>query len=323
MICNEKKAPDETRGTVVLKRSWRTATITLAAATAVIGLAQAAQAAQCENPKELTFAMVPTEETIAELQLYKPVTDRLAKETGKKIQFFMPTSYASVVEGLLSKFVDVAVLGPYSYVIASSKDSTIEVFATYAKRAGHMQEEGPGYKAALVTKKGSKFTTIESLKGTTLGLVDPGSTSGNLFPRVVFAKNVGGNLDKYFGKVVYTGSHELSSVAVVKGKVDAAFVATHRFDNVVNKGEVNLSDVNILWMSPVIPQDPFVYRNTLCQDIKDNLKATFLGLSTSNPGEKKFLDNVKSNKFVAMSPKDYDVIRALKKAKDARKKKKK
>ena len=324
MTFKEKKAPGKPRDYVVLKRSWRTATLTLAAAGAVIGMTQAAsaQAMKCEDPKELTFAIVPTEETIAELQLYKPVTDRLAKETGKKIQFFMPTSYASVVEGLLSKFIDVAVLGPYSYVIASSKDPSVEVFATYAKRAGHLQEEGPGYKAALVTKKGSKFTTIASLKGTTLGLVDPGSTSGNLFPRVVFAKNVGGDLDKYFGKVVYTGSHELSTVAVYKGKVDSAFVATHRFDNVVNKGEVKLEDFNILWKSPAIPQDPFVYRNTLCQGLKDKIKSTFIGLSPSNPGEKKFLDNVKSNKFVAMSSKDYDVIRALKKAKDARKKKK-
>ena len=97
---------------------------------------QLAMAATCENPEALTFAMVPTEESVAELQLYKPVTDRMENLTGKKIQFFMPTSYASVVEGLLSKFVDVAVLGPYSYVIANSKDKSIEVFATYAKRPG-------------------------------------------------------------------------------------------------------------------------------------------------------------------------------------------
>lgn len=299
----------------------RGAGIFTAALFLTVGLTKPIQAAECEDPNELTFAIVPTEETVAELQLYQPVTKRLAKETGKKIEFFMPTSYASVVEGLLSKFIDVAVLGPYSYVIASSKDPSIEVFATYAKKPGHMQEEGPGYKAALITKKGSKFTDIDSLKGTTLGLVDPGSTSGNLFPRVVFAPKVGGDLDKYFGKVVYTGSHELSSVAVGKGKVDAAFVATHRFDNVVNKGEIKLDDVNILWMSPAIPQDPFVYRNTLCKDLKDKIKATFLGLSKDDPGEKKFLDNVKSNKFVEMTSADYDVIRELKKAKDARKKK--
>ncbi len=309
-------------GKRIVKR-FQTAT---AGALAALGLfaaaGTAAVAAECEDPKELTFAIIPTEETVAELQLYQPITDRMEKLTGKKIQFFMPTSYASVVEGLLSKFIDVAVLGPYSYVIANNKDKEIEVFATYAKKPGHLQEEGPGYKAALVTKKGSKFTSVDALKGTVLGLVDPGSTSGNLFPRVVFSKNVGGDLDKYFKKVVYTGSHELSTVAVAKGKVDAAFVATHRFDNVVNKGEVKLEDFNVLWSSPAIPQDPFVYRSPLCDAVKEKIKATFLGLSKDVPGEKKFLDNVKSNRFVEMSSSDYDVIRALKKAKDERKKKK-
>jgi len=289
---------------------------------AVIGLAFAGtvKAADCENPDALTFAIVPTEESVAELTLYKPVTDRMAKLTGKKIQFFMPTSYASVVEGMLSKFVDVAVLGPYAYVIANEKDPTVEVFATYAKKKGVMQQEGPGYQAALISKKGSKFTTIESLKGATVGLTDPGSTSGELLPNVVFSKVVGMDIGKYFGKTPYTGSHELSTVAVMKGTVDAAFVATHRFDNVVAKGEASLDAVNILWMSKPIPQDPFVYRNTLCEPLKAKIRETFLGLSTE-PAAKKFLANVKSEKFVPMSSEDYDIIRDLKKAKDKLKKK--
>ncbi len=38
-----------------------------------------------------------------------------------------------------------------------------------------------------------------------------------------------------------------------------------------------------------------------------------------NEGEAAFLNNVKSNRFVAVSSADYDVIRDLKKAKDAKK----
>jgi phosphonate transport system substrate-binding protein len=238
--------------------------------------------------------------------------------TGKKIEFFMPTSYASVVEGLLSKFVDVAVLGPYSYVIANSKDSEIEVFATYAKKPGYLQEEGPGYKGVLISKKGSGIKTISDTKGTLVGLTDPGSTSGNLVPRVVFSEKIGMDIDNYFKKVVYTGSHELSTVAVDQGKVDVAFVASHRFDNVVAKGEVKLEDFNIIWSSPPIPQDPFVYRSSLCEDIKENIRNTFLGLK-DDPNAQTFLDNVKSNTFVSMTSADYDVIRELKKAKDAKK----
>lgn len=291
----------------------------MAAGLVSLALSGQALAASCEDPEALTFAIIPTEETVAELELYKPVTDRMAELTGKKIQFFMPTSYASVVEGMLSGFVHVGVLGPYSYVIANEKDPNVEVFATYAKRPGHLQEEGPGYRGVLVTKKGSKFTSIESLKGAVLGLTDPGSTSGNLMPRVVFSDVVGSGLDDYFGKVVYTGSHELSTVAVHQDRVDAAFVATHRFDNVVDKGEVKLEEFNVLWKSDPIPQDPFVYRNSLCDPIKAKIAETFLGLK-DQPAAKKFLDNVKSNTFVPMTSEDYDIIRALKKAKDERKK---
>ena len=77
-------------------------TICVFAISLLPGMGASAMAQECENPDALTFAMVPTEETVAELELYKPVTDRRAALTGKKVEFFMPTSYASVVEGLLS-----------------------------------------------------------------------------------------------------------------------------------------------------------------------------------------------------------------------------
>lgn len=277
--------------------------------------------AECENPETLTFSIIPTEETIQELTIYKPVIDYLAKMTGKKIEFYMPTSYATVVEAMIGKWVDVAVHGPYSYVIANSKDPDIQVFATYAKKPGYIQEEGPGYKAALITKKGSKFTSIDTLKGATIGLTDPASTSGNLVPRVVFTKKIDMSLEKYFSKVIYTGGHDLSTMAVYEGKVDAAFVATHRFDNVIERGMVKKEDFNYLWFSPAIPQDPFTYRGSLCPELKKNIQETFLTLH-EQPAAAAFLKNVKSNKFVKMTAADYDVIRDLKKAKDARKKKK-
>ena len=99
-----------------------------AAAAMVLALAprSPAAAAECENPEALRFSIIPTEETIQELTLYKPVIDELAKRTGKKIEFYMPTSYASVIEAMLGGWVDIGVHGPYSYVIAHEQDPSIE-----------------------------------------------------------------------------------------------------------------------------------------------------------------------------------------------------
>lgn len=64
---------------------------------------QGAAAQACEDPKVLRFSIIPTQESVRELTLY------------------MPTSYSPVVEALLGKWVDVAVLGPDSCLIAKNQ----------------------------------------------------------------------------------------------------------------------------------------------------------------------------------------------------------
>ena len=291
----------------MLNRSIPRVMLTLAAAIAFAApvLAQP----KCEDPKVLKFSLVPTQDSLRELGYYKPVLDQLAKNTGKKIEFYMPTSYSSVIEALLGKWVDVAVLGPEAYVIAKSKDPTVEVFGTYSRLKNGIQDAGPGYKAVLITKKGSKFSDVASLKGSVLALVDPASTSGGLIPENVFPKQANvPALKSYFSRVVYSGGHDLSSISVAEGKVDAAFVASHRFMETVNAGKVKLEDFNILWSSPLIPQDPFVYRNTLCDDLKKRIADTFL-LVDQNEDGKKYLANVKSEKVVKMVDTDYNIVR--------------
>ena len=76
----------------------------------------------------------------------------------------------------------------------------------------------------------------------------------------------------------------------------------------VNAGKVKLEDFNILWSSPMIPQDPFVYRNTLCEDLRKKISDTFFAVDQTEDG-KKYLANVKSEKIVKMTDKDYDIVR--------------
>jgi len=278
--------------------------------------------ADCDNPKTLTFSIVPAMETMQDLALYQPVLKYLKEVTGKDIDFYMPTSRASVIEAMMNKFVDIAVHGPYSYVIGNAKDKNIEVFCTYSKKQGIVAEEGPGYKCVIITKKGSKFTTVESLKESTVALVDPASTSGSLVPRISFSKVIGMPLDKYFKKIVYSGGHDLSTFAVLEGRVDCAFVATHRFDEVAFPGKVKKEDFNFIWFSEFIPGDPICYRLSLCPDLKKKIEDAFLNLHKV-PGADKYLQNVKALKMVRMTSKDYDIIRELMKAEEELKKGKK
>ena len=141
--------------------------------------------------------------------------------------------------------------------------------------------------------------------------IDPASTSGGLIPEAVFGTKVLKTpLKQYYSKVAFSGGHDLSTIAVFDGKADAAFVATHRFMNTIeaSKGKMKVEDFNRLWSSPLLPQDPFVYRSTLCPELKTKIQQTFLTLD-STPEGKKYLENVGSEKFVGMKDSDYDIIR--------------
>jgi phosphonate transport system substrate-binding protein len=126
-------------------------------------------------------------------------------------------------------------------------------------------------------------------------------------------------IQDYFSKIVYSGGHDLSTMAVYDGKVDAAFVATHRFDEVINRGMVKKEDFNYLWFSKFIPGDPLCYRLSLCPELREKIENAFLNLHNV-PGADKYLENVKAKKMVKMTSEDYDIIRELKKAKDEMKK---
>ena len=53
---------------------------------------------------------------------------------------------------------------------------------------------------------------------------------------------------------------------------------------------------------------PFVYRATLCPELKSKIQQTFVTLDQTPEG-KKYLDNVDAERFVVMKDSDYDVIR--------------
>lgn len=280
--------------------------------TSCMAISTAARARECENPNTLVFSIIPTEETTQELDIYQPLLAKLKEKTGKSVEFFMPTSYASVIEGMINGWVQIGVHGPNSYILAKEKDPSLQVFATYTKKKGHFQEEGPGYRAVLITRADSDYQDIPSMEGSVVGLADPASTSGNLLPRMVFGDEIGTgpDLEKYFSKVVYTGGHDQSALAVKEGRVDEAFVATHRLDNVIDRGMAAPEDFKVVWQSGVIPQDPMVYRGKLCDELKAQIRDAFLTLH-DDPESKQFFDGINSTKFVPMTDDDYVLVKKL------------
>jgi phosphonate transport system substrate-binding protein len=265
-------------------------------------------AAACDTPEQLRFSFIPEGDVRSDIEKFKPLLERIEKLTGKTVEMIIPTSYATVIEGLVSKSIDFALLGPASYAAAKKADPDVTIFATYSMKSGKYDIEGSLYYSLLVVKRSGSFADIGSLRGATLALTDPGSTSGFVVPRHFFPKETGQLLDTYFSKIVYTGDHNHAAMAVLNGQVDAAFVSSYHLSSWIREGKIP-DDFKVLWHSEPIPFSGFAYRGNLCAPIKKNIIDGFLKASPEQ--SKLLLDGFNATKLVPASDADYRMIHEL------------
>src|SRR5438309_977183 len=73
------------------------------------------------DPHVLVFAALPSFRFATQQQTQEPVIKMLEKETGKEVRFESGTDYAAIINGMRDRKIDVADLGPLSYVIAKEQ----------------------------------------------------------------------------------------------------------------------------------------------------------------------------------------------------------
>ena len=76
----------------------------------------------------LKVGLIPSEDSRAMLAQSKDILDALEKNLGMKVQGFVATDYNGVIEALRAKHLDIAYLGPFSYVLATTV-TPVEAFA--------------------------------------------------------------------------------------------------------------------------------------------------------------------------------------------------
>jgi len=150
--------------------------ITLTAVTAACGSDDDSSA----WPSEITFGAVPAEDAGELATLYETTMSILTDEIDglEKINFFEASEYAGLVEGLIAGRVDAAQFGGFSYVLATQTGAELDVAGVLVDGPDAV----PGYRSYLVTQPDSDINGIDDLRGKKVCFVDPGSTSGFLFP---------------------------------------------------------------------------------------------------------------------------------------------
>ncbi len=242
----------------------------LASAPILLGAPLTAFVPRARAADVLTVGLIPSEDSRAMIANSQVMMDQLAKALGMPVKPFVAADYNGVIEALRSKRLDVAYLGPFSYVLGATV-APIEAFAVAeTKKAGRTF-----YHSLIVAHKDSGIKTVADLKGKNFAFVDPSSTSGHLFPKAGLMK-LGFNTEKDFGRVIFSGSHDSNAVAVQNRKIDAVAIADRILDAAIAKGLAKREDLVVVWKSDPIPESPTVWRKDLDPALKKRIQAAFL-----------------------------------------------
>lgn len=205
----------------------------------------------------------------------------MQKNLGIPVKLIPASDYSAVIEAMRTKKAEIGFFGPLSYVLAT-KEAGVEAFAAAAPKGG----DGSYHSIITVLSK-SPYKTWADLKGKRIALVDPASTSGSLMPHLMVLQATGMELEKYFSKVLYCGTHPGALKALVNGTVDVAAVEERLSDVMEQKGLIPVGSVRELTRSEVLPPSPFAFRTDMDPQLKEKIRAAVLAikdlpLNTSN-----------------------------------------
>jgi phosphonate transport system substrate-binding protein len=278
-------------------------------AAALLGSALSVASAQ-----EINFGIIATDSASVQRERWEPFFRDMEQKTGLKIKSFYAPDYAGVIEAMRFNKVQVAWYGNKAAMEAVDRAEG-EVFAQVMYADGTY-----GYHSLLITHKDSPYQTLDDVfkngKSINFGMGDPNSTSGFLVPSYyVFARN---NVDHRSAfKTVRNASHGANIQAVLAKQLDVATNNTEETNKLEASKPDQLAQLRVLWKSPLIPSDPFVWRKDLDPAVKAKIKTFVLGYAKTDPAEKAVLKNIYSyGGFRESSNEQLNPIRQLELFKD-------
>lgn len=248
---------------------------------------------------DLKIALIPSEDSRAMIKQSEVLINGLSEQLGVEVEGFVATDYNGVIEALRAGHVDIAYLGPFSYVKAAEVADVEAFVVAETAKAGDV-----AYHSQIIAPANADdINQLSDLKGKNFAFVSPTSTSGYVFPYVGL-RSEGIEPRQFFANVVYTGAHDANILAVKHGRVDAATVADRILSSAVDKGIIGKDEFKVIWRSESIPESPMVWRNDIPEADKARIKQAFLSMKSVQFGDQGIV-----NRYVETNDAAYNPVR--------------
>ena len=220
---------------------------------------------------ELVFSILSAESQTSAQKDWDPFLADMSKAIGLPVKAFYGSNYTALIEAMRFKQSDMGWFTNQSGLEAVRRSGG-EVFARSVNPSGV-----DGYESVIVVRKDSGITLDKLLKcdkSLSFGMGDAKSTSGTLAPMAYLFGPRRIEPANCF-KTVRSANHEANLFSVESKQLDASTNNTASIDRLrlvdSDMAKKTLADIDIIWRSPRIPEDPIIWRKDLDPALKKKI----------------------------------------------------
>lgn len=275
------------------------------------------------TPKSLNVQFVPSTAADKMEGKAKPLEKMLSKRLGIPVHVTVSTDYNAVVEAMKSRKIDVGFLPADAYVQAHKQNAADVLLQS--ERYGLEEPSGTWTKSLvnylrsqILVRKDSSIKSWKDLKGKSISIQSPTSTTGYIFP-IAELKMKGFDVTRNCKLVTVTG-HDQGVLNVLNKDTDAAFVFADARNTVLKDNPKIKSQVVPIYFTRKVPNDTISVVPTMSKAFREKLAKAFIAIGKSKEGRKVIESVYDQQGYVRAQDSDYDIVRKYQKIAQSAKK---
>lgn len=249
------------------------------------------------DPDPLRVGLIPNQNPESVEAQYEPFGEYLSEQLGREVELTVPTSYNAVVEAMANDELDLAYYGGLTYVQARERADVVPLVTEINPRTGDTT-----YRSVIIVPADSEIQEVSELEGRDFAFGSVSSTSGSLYPAIML-RDAGIDYRTDLGNFNYTNGHDATAQAVANGQVDAGGLEDRILYNLQDEGTVDAGSVRVIDESEPIEGYPWVVRNALSDDLKEEIIQAFLNID-----DPALLDLLRAEGYEEVDASDYDYV---------------
>lgn len=212
----------------------------------------------------------------------KPLATHLSTTCGCDAEVKSYETVTTMLQGMSRQESDIVLMNTFGYILFDNKQSNYKPVVALKVADGKTST----YQSVIIAKKSLGISQLTELtkraSSLSLLLVNLGSTSGNLVPRLGLASVGINDADQAFKSISYSKNHALTLREIADGNYDIGAFGSEEYTKALAIDSTLSERVTVLWSSSDIPLGPVMVLNKLPKELSKCIERELLSLHLTN-----------------------------------------